>query len=80
MIIEVILYCLIILTAYPVGLGLSKLCDDELKSDKKYFFRICVFLLFVAFLSVVLYYNFVFILSCFYMILVISILIYRSKK
>lgn len=80
MIIGAILYCLIVLTAYPLGIGLSKLCDDELKGDKKYFFRMCLVLIFAALLSVIFYYNLTFILSCFYMVIVISVLIYKGKK
>ncbi len=80
MIIEAIIYLIILATVIPVGLFLSKLCDDELIKDQIYF-RLISYLLIIAAVTLLIFKtSFSVILALIYVVLLLEVLIYKSKN
>jgi hypothetical protein len=77
--IEVIFYLLILATAFPIGLLLARLCEDELVKDKKYFFMMSCLLILISIIFLLYSMNFSMIFSSIYMIFIFSILLYKGK-
>jgi len=79
MIYKTALYVLILLTALPLGIFITKLCKDELIKDKKYFILMFV-LFFILLILSLIYFNFLsLILTLMYGILFLLVLISKSK-
>ena len=72
-----IFYILILLSAWPIGTLLAKLCSDEQVADKKYILTVIILLAvsILAFLTV--FRSISMILSLIYMIIVLFILIFK---
>jgi len=78
--IEVLLYILVLATAYPIGLLLAWLCQDELKGCKRYFMAM-IYLLLLFIIGFLLFYrNISAILAMFYMIVVFWVMVLRARK
>jgi hypothetical protein len=80
MIIEVILYMVILATAWPCGIYLAHLCDDELVKDKIYFRLISYFLLVISIVFLIFYDKTGIVLSLVYMVFLLEVMIYKSNK
>ena len=78
--IEVLVYILVLGTAYPVGLLLAWLCQDELKGCKRYFMAMIYLLLLVIIGFLLFYRNISAILAMFYMIVVFWVMVLRARK
>jgi len=79
MILTIILSIIILATSWPVSLLLSWLCADELVKDKKYFVALSYFLLGLGIIISLFYFNSVIIFSLVYMILVLALMILKSR-
>jgi len=75
MITEVILYFIILATAWPVGVILAKICSDELMPDRRYFI-LMTFVMGLSFISLLIFFRKVSILlSLIYMIILLGVMI-----
>jgi hypothetical protein len=74
-----VLYLAILLTSIPVGILLSKLCNDELKQGKEYFRLFISFSLILLILTLIFYRNLTIILTIIYMIILVVILFLAPK-
>lgn len=74
MIIEVILYLAILATAYPAGIFLTRLCDDECAKDRRYLLVTIHFLIISTIILVVVNFRITNLMVMIYMILVFSIM------
>jgi len=77
---EAIIYILVLVTAYPVGILLAWLCDDELKYCKKYFIAMIYLLLLIIISFLLFYRNISAILAMVYMIVVFYVMVLRGRK
>lgn len=75
MVIEILGYLLILVTAFPVSRFLAWLCDDELIIDRKYFVYFFYCLILVTFILLIFYFNLSMLLSLLYLALVLTFMI-----
>ena len=83
MLLDIILYVVILATAYPAGLLLFKLCDDESSKDARYILATVHFLIITAIFIVVINFRISNLLSLIYLIFVLSVMLikgYLSKS
>lgn len=79
MVVEILVYFLILLSAIPVGFFLAWLCDDEVIYGKKWFRIIAIILILLIIGLFLFYYNLPVILSLIYLLIITLIGLYYSK-
>jgi hypothetical protein len=80
MVLEIVLYVLVFITAIPAGLLLAWLCDDELIYPRRYF-KTMIFILLMGVVGFLVFYrNFSAILSMGYMALVFFVMLWKGRK
>lgn len=76
--IEEVMYAIILILAYPVGIIISKLCKHELKQDAKYFLYL-FYVLILAFIISLIISKESLSLSLAFMIVLCSVLVKKSS-
>jgi F0F1-type ATP synthase assembly protein I len=79
MVLEILIYSLILVSAIPVGFFLAYLCDDEVKEGKKWFKLISFILILLILASFFVSYGTPVILSLVYFLIVTLISLYHAK-
>ena len=79
MVIEILLYIVLMITAFPVGKFLNWICEEEMIPGKKWFKVILVSLIGLFVLGLVFYRNIPSLLTLMYMIIVTFVAL-RYKK
>lgn len=72
--VEVVLYLAVLATAYPVGLLLAWLCDDELEKDRKYMLITIEFIIVFAIILVVVNFKLSNLMSLIYLVIVFAVM------
>jgi len=80
MVIKLLLYALILITAFPAGYFLAWLCKEELVDGRKWF-KIINYCLFVILISLLIFYrNISIIFTVIYMIIVVFVSLLEGKN
>jgi hypothetical protein len=78
--VKFILDIILLLTAWPVGLVMAKLCDDELIPYKNYIRYMVYFLVIVDILIFFFYFKVSLIFSISYLIFVFLVMLFEGRK